>query len=928
MAATDVVVVIGGQVVTPFGRLGRLRIDDLLNDAPNTAALTIVAAPRMSAAVVHAFAPHAFDGDGFATGTAAPTGAFAAAAFDAAAFATAPVLFFPMAPPPILPGAPIAIYLGAVDPATQIFGGQITVRDQYAELDVPKHVRYDLSCIDFSKRLNHRTVTTEYLTASVTTIVLDVIARFAPGITTTHVQAGLPSISGMTFTFEEVSAALSRLAKGIGASWYLDYVGDLHFFIGTEAGPTPAPLVPGGRFSNLKVSADLTQVRTRVIIEGAGGVAAATLATADTLIPLSTVISFPAAGGRAKIGTALVTYAGTLPGGVKANTTSPFPPGTAPVDPIPPPAAPAAPAAAGAPSSTPGQVSGGPYTYAVTLELSDGRRSDVGAASAPVTITSAAAPPPTPAAFLAPSTRGPIAVGVASSYATAFVDGSGRQTSATPGGTVLTGRAVPNPTGGFAGTVDGNQGGRLKIGSYYYAVSFLTPHGETLTTLNGGRLPVLADNSAIIVNGIPVAFGDARVTGRRLYRSSANPDQSVQAIPLVPWHHVIDIPDNTSIQYIDRAADSELATATLPAFSTANDVGEASTVTVPTSSDPRVVGRRLYRQDGAGGFRLVADLKDNATTTFNDVVVGGGGELAPTVNAITTGAILVSAIATGPPETVRRRLFRTVAGGSQWRELVIVNDNTTTTYTDTSPDPALGGAPLPPQGIAGSPGGAGGVQPPTLAGSTTLEIDTLAGIPPAGWILVEEQVIRYTGTSTAAGRFFLTGVPASGPGAITADLLAGTVISTAPALVGVAPAQRATIGDDVNLIVQVDDLAAQAALAAVEGEGSDGIIEHYIQDRRLSDDGARARGLAELELFKTIETRISYTTHDPETRTGRTVHVAMPAPTNVTGDFLIQRVTIDDVAIASGQYPRRGVDASTTRFSFDDVLARLLLEQT
>jgi len=257
------------------------------------------------------------------------------------------------------------------------------------------------------------------------------------------------------------------------------------------------------------------------------------------------------------------------------------------------------------------------------------------------------------------------------------------------------------------------------------------------------------------------------------------------------------------------------------------------------------------------------------------------------------------------------------------RELVALNDNTTTTYTDPAADTALGGAPLPPQGI---PGQSGSQPPPTPAGATTLEVDALTGIPTAGWILVEEQVIRYTGTATAAGRFSLTGIPASGQGAIAAEIPAGTVLSTAPTLAGVAPPQRATIGDDVQLIVQVDDAAAQTALAAVEG--GDGIVEHYIQDRRLSDDGARARGLAELALFKTIETRLTYTTHDPEARSGRTVHVALPAPTNLTGDFLIQRVTVDEVAFAPDVYPRRVVNASTTRFSFDDVLARLLLEQT
>ena len=139
-----------------------------------------------------------------------------------------------------------------------------------------------------------------------------------------------------------------------------------------------------------------------------------------------------------------------------------------------------------------------------------------------------------------------------------------------------------------------------------------------------------------------------------------------------------------------------------------------------------------------------------------------------------------------------------------------------------------------------------------------------------------------------------------------------------------SPVVGVSLGDAVQLIAQVDDLPAQAAIGAIEG--ATGIIEDYIQDRRLSEAGARARGLAQLELFKRVETQLSYTTHDTKTRSGRTVHVDLPAPTSLTGDFLIQRVTIDDVATWTSTNPRRKVTASTTRFSFDDVLNRILLE--
>lgn len=914
MSATDVVVVIGGQNVTPFCRVGRVRIDDLLNDAPNTASLTLVATPRHVAAGAGAFDPGAFDAGGF--WSSAPGAAFDAVGFNPLAFMTTAPPYVTIAPPPILPGATIAIYQGAIDPSAILFGGQITVREQYAELDVPAHVRYDLSCLDWSRRLNYRTVTTEYFTGSVTTIVADLVRRFAPVITTGHVQAGLPSIPGMTLTFESVSGALSRLATMIGAYWYVDYLGDLHFFTGTESGPSPAPIVPGGRFADLKIAADLTQVRTRVILEGAGGTAAATLGAADALIPLSTAVPFNTAGGRAKIGTTLVTYTGKNPGGVKANTVGTAPDTSTP--PVPAPDPPGAPTAALAPTSTAGQLSGGPYRYAVTLEMNDDRRSAVGPTSNSVTIAAAPDPPATSAALGASPSPGPIAVGVASTYATSFVDAAGRETVATPGGTSLTGRAVIAPTNAVTITI--TLGGRVKTGSYFWGVSYLTPHGETLATLT---VPIVVgfDNASVIL-GLPTS-PDTRVTGRRIYRSTGDPAMATTNPPVVPWQRVIDVPDNTATTFTDSAADSELADATLPAFATATDAGEAATVTLPRSADPRIVGRRLYRKDGAGEYRLIAEIRDNVTTTFQDVVVATGGNLAPHVSAITTGAILLSSIPTGPTGTVRRRIFRTTAGGVHWRELVAINDNTTAALTDTTPDSGLGGSPLPAQGIPGDK--STGVAPPTPAGATTIQVDTLANIPASGWILAEEQVIRYTGTSTSGG-LFLTGIPASGPGAITADILAGTVVSTVPAITGVAPPRRVTIGDDVNLIVYVDDTAAQAALAAVEG--GDGILEHYIQDRRLSEDGAQARGLAELALFKTIETRVSYTTHDPDTRSGRTVHIDLPAPTNLTGDFLIQRVTIDSIATWTDTAPKRSVDASTTRFSFEDVLARLLLEQT
>jgi hypothetical protein len=445
-------------------------------------------------------------------------------------------------------------------------------------------------------------------------------------------------------------------------------------------------------------------------------------------------------------------------------------------------------------------------------------------------------------------------------------------------------------------------------------LTYVTAAGETAPSPVGTAFETIAGTQTAV---IPIFQPtDPRVVAQKIYRSTTSPST---AGANMPYRFVMGV--TGAGQFNDISADASLPTAALPITSTA-DTGEGANVTLPTSADPRIVARRLYRKDGGGEYRLVAHIGDNTTTTYADTLPATGGQIAPTVNRVTTGAVTVT-VPIGPAGTVRRRIFRTASGGSDARELGVLNDNTTTTTTDRAPDTALGGSPLPAEGIPGIPGFPAGVPAPTPAGSTTLELDTLTGIPAAGWMLVEEQVIRYSGTTTSGGRLYLTGIPASGVGAITADILAGTVVSTTPALVGVVPAVPVSIGDAVQLIVQVDDAAAQAALAAVEG--GDGIVEHYIQDRRLSEAGARARGTAELELFKTVELRLSYVTWDLATVSGRTVHVDLPAPTNLVGDFLIQQVTIDDVGTALDTAPRRSVSASTTRFSFDDVLNRLLM---
>jgi hypothetical protein len=127
-------------------------------------------------------------------------------------------------------------------------------------------------------------------------------------------------------------------------------------------------------------------------------------------------------------------------------------------------------------------------------------------------------------------------------------------------------------------------------------------------------------------------------------------------------------------------------------------------------------------------------------------------------------------------------------------------------------------------------------------------------------------------------------------------------------------------GDEVNQWVTRNDTTAQTALAGYEG--GDGIREYYVQDRRLSYNGAVARGDAELELFANPIVTVQYETQDPNARPGGEVTISLSSPLSVSGTYRIQSVNINDLELSTTQWPWRTVTASSVRFDLYDVLRR------
>jgi hypothetical protein len=425
---------------------------------------------------------------------------------------------------------------------------------------------------------------------------------------------------------------------------------------------------------------------------------------------------------------------------------------------------------------------------------------------------------------------------------------------------------------------------------------------------------VTTTTTAVPLTALPI--GPAGVTRRYLYRTNGT-----------GYRLVTTITNNTATAYTDTTATASLGAAP-------PTVNTSAAAQVPLTKLPiggaDVTGRRIYRTKADWGppeWNLLATIADNTTTTYTDVTADAGlGAPPPAVATALANRVQLSTIPIGPSAVTARKVYRTAAGSGALQLLTTLADNATTTYLDALADGALGAAPAG-SDLSGLTQPAGQV----TAGSTTLIVAGAGAFRPAGgWAVIGngQQIIRYTGTTGNA----LTGIPATGPGAIVASIAYNSTVTAAPLLLGVPASGDGAIlyviakGDDVNLWIQVDDPAAQAAAAllftsAVAGAHS-GILEDVIQDRRLSATEARARGAAHLAQRRALQLRIRYRCRDVNSRAGRTVTVnLLQAPYALSAQFTIQSVTIRDFTPAL--QPIFEVEASAIRVTFEDLLRRL-----
>jgi hypothetical protein len=650
-------------------------------------------------------------------------------------------------------GQEVRIGLATLAGDDVLFGGYIdTVAAVYE--GVPANRAWAITCQDYVYGMNRRKVRKRYGQQSATAIAQDLLTFAPSGYTGINIAAGLPIVNGgIDYTEEDLTACFARLAQRIGGYWYVDYARDVHVYL-TEAVDAPTPITLAARVlldqPAMHWTEDLTQIRTRVYVEGGGAQARSVVKPGDTVLPVTDGGWYSPSGGLVVSGPQRIRYTG------KGTIGGPLAP-------------------AATPQAVVGALSGGPYSYVVT-QITSGAESPMSAPSAPVTLAPVAAP-------TQPLTLTPV-IGVVLAPATAPTLASVVTQVAPPTWTMNAAPALPEtgklPTPlqpGIPVPVDVGSGTAFQAQAYtayHYACTYTNARGETTAGLSQyvSLSPPTKCNLEITIPAAPSGYS---ITGIKVFRnissgrgfeflggmSAAGGTFKDTIAPSVtgaapPSTDTTATPGTGGLtrgqQYQWRmvyvAANGEttagpITTYTLPAgapYYTAVQLTD-----VQPSPDGRVIARRIYRTANGPNFFLEATINDNTTTTYlstkpdnqlgaglaNSNTTGTGklarggwygwqvsfvtsaGETTPGVySALALGAtadtVDLSNIPTSTDARVtKRKIYRTANGGGAFRLEATLNDNTTTTYRSGAiADGALGANP-PTTNTTGS----GGLQP-------------------------------------------------------------------------------------------------------------------------------------------------------------------------------------------------------------------------
>ena len=710
-------------------------------------------------------------------------------------------------------GQTIAVYDGDKQPEMQLFGGRILATTLLYESRT-SNIATDLRCVDPTWLLGRLLVLKTYTAQSATAIVLDLVARFTRGVTTTHVAAGLPVVDAITFTNELIPVCLTAICERIGGNWFLDYQGDLHVFLSETPDANPITDAAPHGAADLALSEDLSQVVTHVVGRGGGVNASIDLNAGETELPVEEgeqpISWYSDSGGQVEIGTQVVQYSGVRGRG--------------------------------------------------------GKGAFVGTGNAP------------------------------------------------------SGALLPSPAGGTSHTVGA---------TYGYAASFVTATGETLAG------PIASIKIQNLPMGTPPALS-ARSRGAGSYPPGMlSPGNGVGtpirfAVQILYASGACGPLGASSATYTWDGYDWEIycgQPVPIPG-------GSYYPVLEPAGAVAPVGSVMIFRSDNFGPWFIGTHVGFTSNPGWYYQCCAGysNGVVQPVTQF---GSVEVKEIPISKASGVTgRKLYRTTANGSALKLLATIANNTATSYGDTVADAALGAAPPPADTSAIKDEGQ------VIPGATTLPVSSTTpfseDVGPGGgggWVRVGALPIRYTGIGSGV----LTGIPATGSGAITAAFRYGTQVLVQPRLYGIPAAGLGALvnpirrGDNVLLRYERADadaisaMAERLAPAGVAAQYEDGRIQLVVSDSRFGLAELMEHVEATLIERKDPQLTLTFTSRDLSLQVGRLITINVTQPP-IHGTFRIQKIGLSQIAISGGRatvHPLKTVEASNKLYKFSDLLRRL-----
>jgi hypothetical protein len=631
---TRVGIWIGGVDYRTRTRVGSLEIRDVMNDAPNTCTLTV---------------------DG-----------------------TAPAV-----------GQDLRITINANTPRLLFHGTLYSV-----ELSYEGRARSSVwrcAANDDNARANQKRPFGTWAAVSASTIAAELISTFAPGLTANHVQQNLPAVSVTFDGADPLSNCLKRLATLVGGYFYIDDL-DLHFYT-TETTELPDPIDLAHPFAEdprIALATDQSQLRNRVYGKGHGENVLADVLAGETIVPLADVAMFNPLGGQAMAGTARdaaqhqkLTYTGTRSGGAGslvgpgalpsgaplialaagsgieagphsyaytwATATGETPP--SPVTTITTGSLAAPPTA---PALAPQYLPGGPlkaagfYVYAATFQAGSGETTP--GPQAAVTLSPLPAPPaPTLGNFNGNFFDVPVGTLVDFAFSYTTTAGSLLETPLSPMATIATVALDAHYSQAVVVVWTNSLDARLPVLRIYARIRGrdvnlglwvnvnVTVAGNVL--LGGqppptfGQVPpappYIGDNQ-VALTAIPI--GPAGTTGRRIYRTDANP--AAGTVPKL----AITLADNTTTAIVDTLG---ALGADQPSINTT--VFGQATIAGIALGPAGTTARKVYRTTSGGSILKLQQTIANNTATTGATDASGDLTLGATAPAGDTSGLSTSA---------------------------------------------------------------------------------------------------------------------------------------------------------------------------------------------------------------------------------------------------------------------------------------------